>query len=53
MDTKLKDIINDCKKDTVGQNCINCCCSEEECLENLLDIYNSKANEPINEINDI
>lgn len=42
METKLKDIIDDCKKNVVEQNCINCLCNEGECLENLLDIYNSK-----------
>lgn len=52
MDTKLKDVIDNCKKEAAFYSCINCSCNEGECLENLLDIYNSKiTNKEIDELN--
>jgi hypothetical protein len=42
MKTRLEEIINECKRDAIGHNCIECICSKGECLESLLDIYNSK-----------
>ena len=45
MDTKLKEIIQLCKKDTPKNNCAECLCNKKECLMNLLDLYNSNCDE--------
>lgn len=49
MKTKLEEIIYECTKDAKNHNCIDCLCNEGECLEALLDIYNSKKGRDINE----
>ena len=45
MDTKLKEIIQLCKKDLPKNNCAECSCNKKECLMNLLDLYNSNCDE--------
>ena len=45
MDTKLKEIIQLCKKDAPKNNCAECLCNKKECLMSLLDSYNSNCDE--------
>ena len=46
--TKLEELIELCKKAAPNESCKECVCNEKECLECLIEAYNSFRNESLN-----
>ena len=45
--TKLEELIELCMKDAPNKSCKECACNEKECLESLIEVYNSFRNESL------
>ena len=45
MNTKLDKIVKECQKEAYKQNCNDCQCTEEECMECLNDTYQNMNSE--------
>lgn len=45
--TKLEELIELCKKDAPKETCKECMCDEKECLENIIETYNTYRNESL------
>ena len=46
--TKLEGLIELCMKGAPKESCKECVCNEKECLECLIEAYNSFRNESVN-----
>lgn len=44
---KLEELIELCKKDAPNESCKECVCNEKECLESLIEAYNTYRNESL------